>query len=324
MSELVIHTGNRLELLVQQLAHEIRTPLSSVFEPEFIVTQSPGMARWVAMELAQCQRVSANLVFPFPNAFLNLMCEKLSLEVPTPEDPFDPTNMTFTIMKRLPDCLSRPGYEGLRNYFDGDRRQIKLLQLSQRIAHLFDQYLVFRPDIILSWDKGKQVQDGSAWQADLWQEIASGNEHLHRVSLHADLIARLENDPAVSGVLPERISVFGISYLPVFHLQILSVLSRLIPVNWYFLSPCRQYWGEVVSDRDISRLREKYARKPGNQADLHLDRGNPLLASMGALGRDFLSMIAASDCDLRGGGAEFLINLPIKLQDFPERCNADA
>ena len=25
-----------------------------------------------------------------------------------------------------------------------------------------------------------------------------------------------------------------------------------------------------------------------------------------------------------GGGAEFLINLPIKLQDFPERCNADA
>jgi exodeoxyribonuclease V gamma subunit len=299
MSGLVIHTGNRLELLVQQLAHEIRTPLSSVFEPEFIVTQSPGMARWVSMELAQCQRVSANLVFPFPNAFLNLMCEKLSLEAPTPEDPFDPTNMTFTIMKRLPDCLSRPGYEGLRNYFDGDRRQIKLLQLSQRIAHLFDQYLVFRPDIILSWDKGKQVQDGSAWQADLWQEIASGNEHLHRVSLHADLIARLENDSAVSSVLPERISVFGISYLPVFHLQILSALSRLIPVNWYFLSPCRQYWGEVVSDRDISRLREKYASKPGNQEDLHLDRGNPLLASMGALGRDFLSMIAASGCDLQ-------------------------
>ena len=138
------------------------------------------------------------LIFPFPNAFLNLLCEKLSLKAPTPEDPFDPTNMTFTIMKRLPACLSRPGYEGLRNYFDDDRRQIKLLQLSQRIAHLFDQYLVFRPDIILNWDKGKQVQDDNAWQADLWREIASGNEHLHRVSLHADLIARLENEPAVS------------------------------------------------------------------------------------------------------------------------------
>ena len=299
MSGLVIHTGNRLELLVQQLAHEISTPLSSVFEPEYIITQSPGMARWVAMELAKSQRVSANLDFPFPNAFLNLLCEKLSLNAPMPEDPFDPTNMTFTIMNRLPTCLSRPGYEWLRNYFNDDQRQVKLLQLSQRIAHLFDQYLVFRPDIIDSWDKGKKGQGDSAWQSDLWREIALGKEHLHRVSLHADLIARLMNETAVSNILPERVSVFGISYLPVFHLHILSTLSRLIPVNWYFLSPCRQYWGEVVSDRAISRIREKYVHETDSQTDLHLDKGNPLLASMGALGRDFLSMIAASGCDLQ-------------------------
>ncbi|MEN8244337.1 MAG: exodeoxyribonuclease V subunit gamma [Thermodesulfobacteriota bacterium] len=299
MAGLVIHTGNRLELLVKQLARDISAPRLSVFEPEIVITQSPGMSRWVSMQLAACQRVSANLDFPYPNTFLNLLCEALSLVVPTTDDPFDPVNMTFAIMNKLPSCLSRKGYEGLKNYFHEDRRPIKLLQLSHRIAHLFDQYLVFRPEMILNWDEKKEGKGDQVWQADLWREIALGNAHLHRVRRHVDLVGTLANDSAVSDALPERVSVFGISYLPEFHLQILSALSNRIPVNWYFLSPCRQYWGEVVSERDISRIREKYAYGPSGQADLHLDKGNPLLASMGALGRDFISMIAEAGCDLQ-------------------------
>ena len=255
MSGLTIHTGNRLELLGQQLADGISIPRSSVFDPEIIITQSPGMARWVAMQLAVHNRISANLVFPYPNTFLNLLCDRLSLDAPMPADPFAPLNMTFSIMKKLPDCLSKPGYEGLQNYFHEDRRQLKLLQLSRKIAHLFDQYLVFRPDMIAAWESQQKVPGDATWQADLWREIASGNEHLHRVNLHAELIRKLESDTIATGVLPERVSVFGISYLPAFHLKILSALSNRISVNWYCLSPCRQYWGEVVSDRAASRIR---------------------------------------------------------------------
>jgi exodeoxyribonuclease V gamma subunit len=264
------------------------------------------------MELANRQRISANLTFPFPNAFLSMLCERLSLKTAAPEDPFDPTIMAFTIMKKLPACLSRSGYETLRYYFQDDKRQTKLLQLSQRIAHLFDQYLVFRPDTITGWDRGRQTGQTDAWQGDLWRAIAAGNEHLHRVSLHKQLIAALENDTRASDALPERVSVFGISYLPAFHLEIMTALSKRIPVNWYFLSPCRQYWGEVVSDRDIRRIREKYAHEPLGRTDLHLDQGNPLLASMGTLGRDFLSMIAESGCDVQEHyatpGRETLLN----------------
>jgi exodeoxyribonuclease V gamma subunit len=299
MSGLIIHTGNRLEMLGQQLAEDISISLSSVFEPEIIITQSPGMARWVAMQLAVHNRISANLVFPYPNTFLNLLCQRLSLDAPMPDDPFDPLNMTFSIMKNLPACLSRQGYEGLRNYFHEDRRQLKLLQLSRKIADLFDQYLVFRPDMIAAWETGQNEISEGAWQADLWREIAVGKEHLHRVNLHTELIGKLEGGRVAADVLPQRVSVFGISYLPAFHLNILSALSSRVPVNWYCLSPCRQYWGEVVSDRAASRIRETYAHDTLDENDLHLDRGNPLLASMGTLGKDFLGMVAASGCDLQ-------------------------
>ncbi|MBW2296785.1 MAG: exodeoxyribonuclease V subunit gamma, partial [Deltaproteobacteria bacterium] len=292
-------TSNRLEVLLQRLAREISQPLASVITPEIILTQSVGMARWVAMELAACHRISANMVFPFPNAFLNLLLEKLSLE-DSPEDPFDPAVLTFRIMRTLPSCLVRPGYEGLRSYFAGDSRQIKLLQLSQKIAHLFDQYLVFRPDIILEWDQGKTTTEGDqTWQADLWREVARGHEHLHRVSIQNDIMAKIDRRKYVADNFPERISIFGISYLPAFHLQVLSAISKITRVNWFLMSPCRQYWGEVLSDRDVSRIREKYAHQPGIDVDLHLDKGNPLLASLGMLGRDFLSMIAGLDCDIQ-------------------------
>ena len=147
-----IHTSNRLEVLLQRLAQKTRRPLASVFEKEIIITQSPGMARWIAMQLAECNQVSANMAFPFPNAFLGLLCEKLSLNIPL-DDPFDPENLTFRIMQTLSRRLSRPEYVSLRAYFSGDNRQIKKLQLSQKIAHLFDQYLVFRPELISAWEK---------------------------------------------------------------------------------------------------------------------------------------------------------------------------
>jgi len=299
MPGLTIHCSNRLEVLLQTLAREIERPLDSVFSPEVVVTQSPGMARWIAMELAQIHRISANLAFPFPNAFLKMLCEKLSLASPL-EDPFEPAVLTFRVMQKLPDCLDRKGYDVLRSYLGGDTRHIRLLQLSREIAHLYDQYLVFRPEIVLEWEHGSnEVPNGHSWQADLWREVVSGCENMHRISMHTGLIARLRNGPSAVEHLPERVSIFGVSYLPAFHLQILAALADTIPVDWYLLSPCRQYWGDVVTDRDIRRIKETYARKTGADTYLHLDKGNSLLASMGTQGRDFLNMIAELGCDIK-------------------------
>ena len=68
------------------------------------------------------------------------------------ESPFDPVTMTFRTMKILPECIQLPGFEGLGRYLADDTKGMRLFQISQKISDLFDQYLVFRPDMIFRWE----------------------------------------------------------------------------------------------------------------------------------------------------------------------------
>ncbi len=100
--------------------------------------------------------------------------------------------------------------------------------------------------------------------------------------------------------LPERVSIFGISYLPAFHLEVLKGLSALMDVSLYCLNPCREYWADIMPERRITRIA---ARVP--EADLHMESRNDLLASMGRLGRNFLDMVIdlePEETDLFVGG----------------------
>ena len=186
MQGLNIFTSNRLEILAEQLAMLFREPLSSPISTEIIVVQSRGMERWISMELAGHSGVCANCAFPFPNAFLQEMFYKLIPDLPD-ESPFDPVTMTFRIMKILPECIQLPGFESLESYLADDTKGMRLFQISQKIADLFDQYLVFRPEMIFGWERGKEDH----WQANLWRKLLSGKEKMHRAWLRKALFDKI-------------------------------------------------------------------------------------------------------------------------------------
>jgi len=287
-----VYAGNRLESLAETLAEIIQRPLSSPLTPEMIVVQSRGMERWVSMQLAAHNRICANIHYPFPNAFLHDVFNTMLSDVPD-NTPFDPDILTFRIMKLLPASLGQPEFESLRLYLEEDPNGLKLFQLSEKISNIFDQYLVFRPEMIFSWEAGK----GSHWQACLWRQLAEGKNHLHRAQLRKQFLKELRKSTHTLALFPERISIFGISHLPNFHIQVFAELSRYIPVYLFLMNPCREFWGDIVSGQDRKRIRKRYPDKRVSEADLHLESGNPLLASMGALGRDFFNIITDNDCE---------------------------
>ena len=147
MNGLNIFTSNCMETLAEQLALIVRAPLCSPFSPEIIVLQSKGMERWIAMELARHNGICANCFFPFPNTFLQEMFKQTIPGLPE-ESSFDPLTMTFKIMKILPASIHLPGFKSLKRYLVDDIKGMKLFQISQKIADLFDQYLVVRPEMI--------------------------------------------------------------------------------------------------------------------------------------------------------------------------------
>ncbi len=276
-----LYTSNRMEVLVDTLAAALRQPLASAFTKEVIVVQSRGMQRWLSMELASRFGVWANGHYPFPNAMVQELFGVLFSEKPDTSS-FAPEVMSWRIMRMLPELLDTESFGTLRRYLSDDPDGLKLFQLSEKIADTFDQYTLFRPEMLSSWEVGDSESSGDEWQPILWRKLAEG-EGMHRGKLK-ELFCR-DLNPLSPGVekIPERITLFGISYLPKFHLDMLSAVAKVTEVNLFLLSPTSEYWGDILSRKAIARL-------PEEERALRTE-GNPLLASLGRIGRDFSDMI---------------------------------
>ena len=294
MPGLYLNTGNSLDSLAERLAcliEENRT--DNPFEPETILVQSRGMQRWLSMRIAESLGVMSNCRFPFPNAFINDLFER-SLGV-NPDKGYSPERLTFRIMGIIETMVEDALFAQVKKYIFDDKSCLKLVQLSRQIADAFDQYLVFRPEIILGWDSGKRFFAGSPeeiteeWQAAIWNRITA-DLGAHAVKLRQDFFSRLEKGKTDG--LPGRISIFGISHLPYFHLEILRALSAASDVHLFLLNPCRQYWMDIENEKRIL----KKATKAGQSSEaIHLETGNSLLASMGKQGGDFLGYLYGMD-----------------------------
>jgi exodeoxyribonuclease V gamma subunit len=288
MSGLYLRTGNRLETLLEELVAVVEKPLPSILQPEIVVVQSLGMGRWLSLELAKQQGICANVRFPFPQRFLSEVFRIALPETPESQD-LDRPMMTWRLMHVLSQMVERPGFEPVRNYFSGERPQLKRFQLAAKITDTFNQYLAFRPQMILDWEAGQE----NHWQAMLWRELTRQAQGLHQPALGRKLAETLRHGGPVLKRLPTRISIFGISTLPKFYLGLMEALAERIEVNLFVMEPTPQWWQDIVSAREEGKMLRKQPHHTA--ADLHLERGNTLLASMGKLGRDFLGFVADLD-----------------------------
>jgi exodeoxyribonuclease V gamma subunit len=288
-----LYSSNRLEILADTFAELLHSYPLPPLQKETILIQSRGMARWLAMETASRLNIWANCDCPFPNTFIRSIYKLLLPDIPDISS-YDKEYIIWQLMDILPELVKEPYLKKVASYLhSGD--DLKLYQLSYETADLFDQYTLFRPQMILDWEnEANKVPDEQKWQSALWRMLVSrlsqnqhANEH-HRariLQLFKNKILSPSFDPAI---LPSRISIFGISSLPPYHLTVLAALARHIDLHFFIMNPCMEYWFDIVADRDIVKISRKEATE---KEMLHLKQGNSLLASMGHLGRDFMAML---------------------------------
>ena len=176
-----VYHSNQLDVLKILAAAVIKhDPLDDPFASEMVLVQSPGMAQWLQMELAQTFGIAANIEFPLPASFIWEMFVRVLPDIPV-ESAFSKASMGWKLMHRLPVMLEQEEFTSLRHYLhdDGDKR--KLFQLSARVADLFDQYLVYRADWLNSWERGETIEglgEAQRWQAALWRDLVSYTQAL--------------------------------------------------------------------------------------------------------------------------------------------------
>lgn len=274
-----------MEHLVSALTDVLRQPLASPFTPEIIVMQSKGMQRWLAMELASSLGVWANCTYPFPNAIVWQLFTTVFSSIPDVSH-FSPELLVWKILGLLPDFLLTEPFASLRRYLVDDKDGLKRYQLALRIADTFDQYTLFRPNLLESWGSVNiPSEPNELWQSILWNRLNLDCEGEHRAVLLDRYCQTLSSGKISSSIFPQRISLFGISYLPPYHLQILDATASMTDVHLYLLSPSSEYWGDLLGRRELAKLRKS------NRDQLCDYEGNALLASWGTLGREFVDEI---------------------------------
>ena len=246
-------------------------PQADPLAGETVIVQAKGLGRWLTLDLARRFGVCANVAFPLPASFLWQLIETV-LGPQQRQGGFSQDALAW----RLDGVLRDTPPEALAAYLaGGDPR--KRWRLATRLADVFDQYLVYRPEWLDRWEHGVRVGLGpdEDWQAALWQQLASERDSPHRADLLKRLLTALRSDAPLA--LPERITVFGVSSLPPAVIEVLAALAERIDVCLFILNPCRESWG------DLSRAAVREDAAPGT--------GERLLAAWGQQGRAFFDAL---------------------------------
>ncbi|MDG4606029.1 MAG: exodeoxyribonuclease V subunit gamma, partial [Candidatus Contendobacter sp.] len=141
----------------------------------------------------------------------------------------------------------------------------------------------------------------------------------HRVQVQEQFRAALAGGDFDRRRLPERVAIIGVAALPPLVLEVLAGLARYVDIHLFVLNPCQEYWGDIQAERDLARMGEDT-----NPEEVYLTVGNPLLASLGKQGRDFIDLLqsyprAEWDGFAEPDGADLLHRLQADILHLRER-----
>ncbi len=300
---LFVERSNRTEALLDGLAARCTSRMDRPLAPVVVVVQGRGMERWIAQALADRTGICAGVEFPFPRHLLERLfdrVESLFGDARAPEDPcWRIEELGWSVARQIEVNRDRPELAPLTRQLSGADRDWRLVQLGQRLALRFDDYVTYRPDWVARWlSDGPETPSvglgpDEAWQAWLLRRVAEDLGPDHFAARAERFLARLRaphvDDRLAASLereLPTGLEVFGVATLPPLHLSVLDGLARVVDVHLSVLSPCRHYWADLWAE-----LRDETAPRGGAPAEVAASAGGggaaALLAGLGRLGGDF-------------------------------------
>lgn len=265
--------SDRIETLVQKLADLMqKNPQKNIFLPTKILIASDGMKHFINLSLAKELGVAMNIRYSKVHSFFwRILYESNKNQIKPFRYCYAPEILQWQILNifqsdKMPKTVKNAVHHYLKSH------DIAAYGLSQTMARLFEQYMIYRPNWIRSWSKNEligKLGDDEIWQKDLWLAILTSLNAPNRVELLDNLLDKL-NNKTLSFRLPERVFVFAAGALSPLYLQLFNALSQHSHIHLLVLAPSCAYWGD------------------SHQGD---PDANPMLASLGTQSRDFFDLL---------------------------------
>ena len=277
---LFLKVSNSIQSLSKELAKDALINQGDVFNTLYIATQTKGMNNWLKLELAAEMGIMANYKFIKPNDVISQIYYLFGGER---KQMLNSENLKWLLYSCLNNSDFKTNFPTVAEYYQlNDEKRIGL---AAKLADLFDQYQLYRPEYTFLWELDSLVNDDEfeeKWQAALWKIAFEklNNEFLFRSTIEAFIYDALQSDKNQI-VLKEKFSqiyLFGLSIITPSHLSFYKTLSTYIDVTFYILDPAyKNQWFPNDLELYIKDNFPTISRK--HTADDH----NVLLSNLGML-----------------------------------------
>lgn len=300
-----IFTADAVEPLADRLVATLAEPLDDPMAPEWIAVPTAGMQRWLALRLARSlgaspdragDGVAANITFAFPGALRHHI---LSAGAAGPKtDPWHVDHLVWAVLDVLRRNLGDDRLRPPTTLPDGTT----WFGRARHIADLFDRYATRRPDLLVQWHLGHDVDatgrplaEYHRWQPHLWRLVRARIGLPSPAERLPDLVQRLRSHPEVDQLhLPPRLAMFAMTALPGGSpfLAMVDALAVQRDVNLFFLDPSSAASSKLRATTSGEALPNNHRPASGDVTD---PVDHPLLRSWGRPSSERTVLLAAAE-----------------------------
>jgi len=277
---LKLKVTDSINSLAESLADDCLSSQKNVFNTLFIATQTSGMKNWLKLNLASQSGILANYKFIQPNDFIN---ELYFLFGGKRKQFLKYEHLKWLIYNSLNDDEFKKDFPDIANYYSSNEQ--KRIALASKIADLFDQYFVYRNELIRNWetkDFNHEIDNDAKWQSALWKLcVKKINIDFLSKSAVEDFIISSISEEKNQQLIKENFStvyLFAIAVLSPAHIKFYAAISAYIDVHIYLLDPAfKQKWFSNDTENLLLKINPQLKRESVT------DKKNVLLNNWGSL-----------------------------------------
>ncbi len=258
---LVIHRAERADVLAEALAGLLSEVGSDPFAAELVAVPTRGIERWLTQRLSARlgsrpgvgDGVCANVAFPFPGTLVAGALATASGISPD-RDPWAPARLVWPLIEVVEEAIDEAWLAPLgRHLREGPEQRYTRLA---HVARLFHEYAVRRPTLIEAWARGESggvdERTAAGWQPELWRRLRARIGAPSLAERLAGACSALTIDPGLVE-LPPRLAIFGLTRLPISHVQVLQALATGREVHLMLLHPSPAMWEKDLAENRLLR-----------------------------------------------------------------------
>ena len=284
-----VHRASRADVLADGLGDLLATPLPDPFATEVVVVPARGVERWLSQRLShrlggrpgRGDGVCAGVDFRSPTSLV------AEITGTRDEDAWSPEALVWPLLAVLDASLDEPWARTLARHVghglggeEADLRRGRRFAVARRLARLFAAYAVQRPRLVEDWSAGEDtdgagrpIEPDLAWQPELWRRLAATVGACPPQVRHRETLARLRDAPGGLD-LPERLSLFGHTRLPVTEVELLGALGEQREVHLWLPHPSDELWRALAAETGAGPVLR-------SDDTTHQHVGHPLLSTLG-------------------------------------------